>query len=102
MTDSHEEILLVGQRIGDPIPSPNERLIQLAESLGFKLPYDRPWLPAPRPLGMRSMRMGCMCIGGRFGYERYAYKQSCSKDRRLWIWLGQCPACQVIYWCLEV
>jgi len=102
MTDfSSEDILLPDQRIGDPIPAPNNYLIEMARDLKFIFPNDRPWLPCPRPLKMRGLRMGCMC-GGRFSYEQYRYQENKRKDKGLWVWLGQCPICQVIYWSIDV
>ena len=99
--DYEEEISMEGQPIGDALPTPDVTTLDVARQLGFKLPYDRPWVPSLRPLGMRKIRAGCTC-GGKFGYERYEVYRSKRKNDRYYIWLGQCIQCQAIYWCLEV
>lgn len=88
------------ERIGDPIPSPPDYLIAESARLGIVQPFDRPWLPAPWPIGMRSLRMGCMC-GGRLSFDRHAFTHPGEK-KSFWVWLGQCPKCQLVSWCLEI
>lgn len=96
MTNSQPEILL---SLGDPLPGPNRHLLALAEKLKLYRPQDRPWLPALRPIGLRGLRCACSC-GGKFSYASYdCPTDSRAKPRTFQVWLGQCPACQVIYWC---
>lgn len=87
------------ERIGDPYPVPPDWMLMEAESVGIGLAADRPWIPAPRPLGGKALRMGCSCLAGRLEFRRHILR-SPSGDG-VAVWLGQCERCQTIYWSVE-
>lgn len=86
------------ERIGDPLPAPPGWLLDEAERVGIGKAADRPWIPAPHPLGGKCLRMGCSC-SGRLEFRRCCLRHA---DGAVVVWLGQCSKCESVFWSVEM
>lgn len=81
---------------------PDVEILEWAEAVGVQNPGDRPWYLVPAILvngngGFPFVAPCTVCEQHGFAVV-FAVSAHPADNDTAWIWIGQCPRCQAIYW----